>query len=89
MKGLSPDLITSIEAGIVKHVIYPHQLFKFIWEHYPEEIVRCLGADETRIQQFWEGFLITPAGRKLRTTSPALIGKSPPELRRVIPLVFL
>ena len=73
--------------GCVSHIIYPHLLFAFLAEHYTKEFELYMSAAPDRLADFWQGFLKTSYGAKMRRSHPVLCTLTIDELAFCVPLI--
>ena len=75
-------MVRPIQAGVVDHIVFPHELFSYIAAKREEAFELHLGATVAKVMAFWAKFLVTPYGQY------RFPGKSPEDLQRCIPLVL-
>ena len=81
------ELVTSIvNPDSVIAVIKPTSLLTFIFQKSPTAFELRLGANSDKCFRFWEGIYASTAGRELFDLHPALMGKTPADLRHAVPL---
>lgn len=84
--GGTSKLVTDLDRGYIKAIIYPHIMFRHVFRAYEQDFKIRMGADPDRIQWFWKELRATKMGESLWKTHPELIGKEPADLRFCIPL---
>ena len=65
-------------------MLYPHELFWYLHENYPNHFAHHLGAKPEFLQQFWTRLKATPLGSELVATHPHLRDRT--DFRYVIPI---
>ena len=78
------NLVTELDNSAVSCIVYPHELFAFIYENYPRQFVKRFGADVAKLSTFWECLYATPLGRELMENHPHI--KDREHLERTIPI---
>lgn len=75
------------DAGVVNHIIYPHELLHMMFKKYRDQFTLHLGADPAKLRSFWARFLPTDHGRALVSSKPQLQGKTASDLDHLVPLI--
>lgn len=87
-RGEHDKLVRPIGGSCVTHIVYPHELMNYIHRNFPHAFEHHLGANPTKVKDFWRQFLSTPYGVELHQSHPAIRGKTPDELSHCLPLLL-
>ena len=77
--------ITPLDASVQNCFIYPHDMFKMLWDLDPSAFKRRLCADKDKLFNFWSALLATPDGKRMARLHPHLKNKTAEDLRTTIP----
>ena len=84
------SMIASVPGQDLSDIILPSSMIEMMFRDYPTMAKRALGADTTKLRQFWTTFLQQPASKAWADAHPHLAGKSVADLVSTIPCtVFL
>ena len=85
MCGIDKCLTSLPPPSGVSGLVLPSTIIRILHSNYPAMFKTRLGANERMLDNFWEQFIKRPENVKWASTHPALLGKSPRDLRRTIP----
>ena len=79
-------LIEPVVGQNVKFCVPPGGLIRFLLKRYTTATRRCLGFRAASVEKFWIGVWESEDGARLFAEHPSLRGKTPPDLKRSVPL---
>ena len=80
-------LITGLDTGSISCLVKPSTYLQTIAEHYPRDFKLRCGADPYKVLKFWQSFFSIRVNRSWAQDHPCLRGKSPADLKFMLPLV--
>ena len=85
-------LVSKVQSVVPKccvtHILYPHDVFGFLFSKFPGAFEVHLRAGPQKLERFWKQFLRTEYGKQAADRLPTLRGKSAQDLDHCIPLII-